>query len=316
MNQLSDSLFAVSLLGYLLALVVFGVAETLRRTPARRPQVAVAVAAPGTVARPGAPAASPWLTASRASAGGAVAVAVATVAQAACLVTRAVAAGRVPWGNMYEFIVAVTLVGAATWLVLAARHPAVRPLGLYVASCAVILLGAAGLHLYTPAGPLVPALQSAWLAVHVSAAAVATGLFLVGFLAAVALLLRSRHERRSGGRSADVRDTLGARLPTEPLLRRLSFRMHSVGFVIWTFAVMAGAVWAEASWGRYWGWDPKETWAFISWVAYAAYLHAHATPSVRAPVAAWIAVVGWLTMMFNLFAVNLVFSGLHSYAGT
>ena len=98
-------------------------------------------------------------------------------------------------------------------------------------------------------------------------------------------------------------------------LERLTFRLHTFAFPIWTFAVMAGAIWAEAAWGRYWGWDPKETWAFISWVVYAGYLHARATPSVKRNVATWIALVGFLTMLVNLFGVNLFVDGLHSYAG-
>ncbi|MFI7519568.1 c-type cytochrome biogenesis protein CcsB [Micromonospora globbae] len=319
MAALSDSLFVVTLVAHLIAVVAFAAAHTMHRAAAsRRPAPVSAEKAASAVATLVAPPAAPprLVTAHRARACGVAAVAVAAFAQTGCLITRALAAGRVPWGNMYEFIVAVTLVGVIAWLALAVRRPAVRALGLYVAVCSVILLGAAGLHLYTPAGPLVPALQSAWLAVHVSAAAIASGLFLLGFLAAVALLLRVRFDRRGAGRPMDLRDNLAARLPAERALRRLSFRLHAVGFLLWTFAVMAGAVWAEASWGRYWGWDPKETWAFISWVVYAGYLHAQATASVRSTTGAWIAVIGWATMMFNLFAVNLVISGLHSYAGT
>ncbi|KAB1102869.1 c-type cytochrome biogenesis protein CcsB [Micromonospora aurantiaca] len=308
MAALSDNLFTLALLGHLTAVIAFAAAQVAPRR--------VAVPVPATVPA----AAVPTMAAvSRRVAIGRVvglgAVGAAAAAQAGSLVARAAAAGRVPWGNMYEFIVAVTLVGVLAWLVLAVRRPALRPLGLYVAVCALVLLAAAGLHVYTPAGPLVPALQSVWLAVHVSAAAIASGLFLIGFVAAVALLLRARYERRGTPRSGDLRDTLAARLPAMAVWRRLSFRMHGAGFLVWTFAVMAGAVWAEAAWGRFWGWDPKETWAFISWVVYAAYLHANATASVRATTAAWVAVVGWATMMFNLFAVNLVISGLHSYAG-
>ncbi|MFI7068905.1 c-type cytochrome biogenesis protein CcsB [Micromonospora sediminicola] len=316
MAALSDQLFVVSLLAYLVAVVAFAVAHALgRAAPSRHSAAAPAAGTPATSTLVVAPAPARLVTSGRAVRGGVAAVVVAALAQAGCLASRALAAGRVPWGNMYEFIVAVTLVGVLAWLVLAARRRAVRPLGLYVAVCAVILLGAAGLRLYTPAGPLVPALQSVWLAVHVSAAAIASGLFLLGFLAAVALLLRARYDGRGAGRPVDLRDTLAARLPGQQVLRRVSFRLHGTGFLVWSFAVMAGAVWAEAAWGRYWGWDPKETWAFISWVVYAAYLHAHATASVRATTGAWIAVAGWATMMFNLFAVNLVISGLHSYAG-
>ncbi|MBC9002310.1 c-type cytochrome biogenesis protein CcsB [Micromonospora aurantiaca (nom. illeg.)] len=311
MGALSDNLFTLAILGHLTAVIAFAAAQVAPRRVTSPDRVIVPTAA--------APAAGPTAEVSRritvGRAVGVGAVGAAAAAQAGSLIARAAAAGRVPWGNMYEFIVAVTLVGVIAWLVLAIQRPALRPLGLYVAVCALVLLAAAGLHLYTPAGPLVPALQSVWLAVHVSAAAVASGLFLIGFAAAVALLLRARYERRGTPKSGDLRDTLAARLPAATVWRRLSFRMHAVGFLVWSFAVMAGAVWAEAAWGRYWGWDPKETWAFISWVVYAAYLHANATASVRATTAAWVAVVGWATMMFNLFAVNLVISGLHSYAG-
>ncbi|WP_435585958.1 c-type cytochrome biogenesis protein CcsB [Micromonospora aurantiaca (nom. illeg.)] len=317
MAALSDQLFVVCLLAYLVATIAFAAAQVLRhRTPSSRRAaelVAVGAAPAPSVSAP--PAGARPVTHQWVSRAATAAMGVAVLAQAGCLVTRALAAGRVPWGNMYEFIVAVSLVAVSAWLGLAARRPAMRPLGLYVAVGSVILLGAAGLRLYTPAGPLVPALQSVWLAVHVSAAAIASGLFLLGFLAAVALLLRARYDARGTGRPTDLRNTLAARLPEQQVLRRLSFRLHGTGFLVWSFAVMAGAVWAEAAWGRYWGWDPKETWAFISWVVYAGYLHAHATASVRATTVAWIAVVGWATMMFNLFAVNLVISGLHSYAG-
>jgi cytochrome c-type biogenesis protein CcsB len=104
-------------------------------------------------------------------------------------------------------------------------------------------------------------------------------------------------------------------VPAAEALERLTFRLHAFAFPVWTFAVTAGAIWAEAAWGRYWGWDPKETWAFISWVVYAGYLHARATPSVKRSTATWIAVFGWGTMMMNLFGVNLFISGLHSYSG-
>lgn len=316
MAALSNQLFVLSVVAYLAAVIAFAAAHALRGAGRSRRPTPVLVGASSTLSPPEAPALTRPASHFRAGLGAVVAMVVAALAQTGCLITRAVAAGRVPWGNMYEFIVALTLVGTTAWLVLAARRREVRPLGLYVAVGAVVLLGVAGLRVYTPAGPLVPALQSVWLAVHVSAAAIASGLFLLGFLAAVALLLRARYDARGAERPGDLRDTLAMRLPAVASLRRMSFRLHATGFLVWTFAVMAGAVWAEASWGRYWGWDPKETWAFISWVVYAGYLHAQATASVRPTTGAWIAVAGWATMVFNLFAVNLVISGLHSYAGT
>jgi cytochrome c-type biogenesis protein CcsB len=226
-------------------------------------------------------------------------------------VTRGLAAHRVPWGNMYEFVLAVTLVGATAWLVVLARRPSIRPLGLFVTLTLVILLGVDGMRLYTNAGPLVPALNSYWLKIHVTAAITASGILLVGFVVAALTLVRTGYD---AGRTR-FPYSLGDRLPASDGLERLTFRLHAFAFPIWTFAIICGAIWAEAAWGRYWGWDPKETWAFIAWVIYAGYLHARATPSVKRTVATWIAVLGWAAMMVNLFGVNLFISGLHSYAG-
>jgi cytochrome c-type biogenesis protein CcsB len=236
---------------------------------------------------------------------------VGVLAHLGCAAFRGLAADRMPWGNMYEFVVSVTLVGAVVWLGLVWRKPAVRHLTLYVALALVFLLGLAGMVLYTAVNPLVPALNSYWFVVHVTAVTLASGIFLVGFVVAAMYLVRTGYEK--GKRSFPY--TLGRRLPAASTLEPLAFRLHAFAFPIWTFGVAAGAIWAEAAWGRYWGWDPKETWAFISWVIYAGYLHARATPSVRRPVATWIAVAGWVTMMMNLFGVNIFFVGFHSYAG-
>jgi cytochrome c-type biogenesis protein CcsB len=239
-----------------------------------------------------------------------VLTAAAALAHAGTVVTRGLAAGRIPWGNMYEFVLAVTLVGVLAWLVVLATRPVLRPLGLYVALVEVVLLGLAGMVLYTEVAPLVPALNSYWLAIHVTAAVIASGVFLVGFVAAAMYLIRVGHDR------GKVRFPypLGARMPAAESLERLTFRLTVFAFPIWTFAVIAGAIWAEAAWGRYWAWDPKETWAFISWVVYAGYLHARSTPSIKRTTVAWIVVLAWATMLMNLFGVNLFFEGLHSYA--
>jgi cytochrome c-type biogenesis protein CcsB len=233
------------------------------------------------------------------------------LAHVGTLVSRGIAAGRVPWGNMYEFVLTVCLVGVVSWLVLLSRRPMARHLGLYVTLVLVVLLGFAGMRLYTKAAPLVPALNSYWLKIHVTAAATASGILLVGFLAAALFLLRTGYD--NGRRRFPF--TLAERLPAAEGLERLTFRIHAFAFPIWTLAIICGAIWAESAWGRYWGWDPKETWSFIAWVVYAGYLHARATPSVKRVWATWLAVLGWLTMMVNLYGVNLVISGLHSYAG-
>jgi cytochrome c-type biogenesis protein CcsB len=236
--------------------------------------------------------------------------ALAATVHAATLATRALAAQRVPWGNMYEFLLALCLVGVVAWLVLLRVRPTMRPLGLVVSSILVVLLGSAGM-VYTEAGPLVPALNSAWLRIHVSSVATAGGILLVGFGSAVLYLLRAGYE---GGR-AGFPYALASRAPSAAALERLTFRVHAFAFPLLTVGIICGAIWAEAAWGRYWGWDPKETWSFITWVTYACYLHARATPSVKRRTATWIAIAGWAVLLFNTYAVNLVFSGLHSYAG-
>jgi cytochrome c-type biogenesis protein CcsB len=240
-----------------------------------------------------------------------LATGVAAAAHASTVVTRALAAGRLPWGNMYEFVLTVTLLGCAVWLAVAVLRPELRHLGLFLALTELLLVGVAMMVLRTPIGPLVPALDSYWFVIHVGAATLASGLFLVGFAASVMYLLRSGYDAGKRG----FLYPYGRLFPNAETVERLSFRLHAFAFPIWTFAVCAGAIWAEAAWGRYWGWDPKETWAFISWIVYAGYLHARATPSVKRRTAALIAVVGWLTMMMNLFGVNIFFTGLHSYGG-
>ena len=234
----------------------------------------------------------------------------AVTVHASVLVTRGVAAGRVPWGNMYEFVIALSLVGAVAWLVLLSRRPTLRLLGLFVTLALVLILGFAGMVLYTKAAPLVPALNSYWLKIHVTAAATASGLLLVAFVPAALFLVRDGYDK--GKRRFPY--PIGRRLPAADQLERLSFRLHTFAFPIWTFAIICGAIWAESAWGRYWGWDPKEVWSFISWVAYAAYLHARATPSVKRTTATWFAVAAWGTMLVNLYVINFVAVGLHSYA--
>jgi cytochrome c-type biogenesis protein CcsB len=234
-----------------------------------------------------------------------------TLTHLSTLLTRAFAAGRIPWGNMYEFVIAVTLVGSIAWLIVLGFRPQLRHLGLFVGLVTALLLAIAGMSLYTPAGPLVPALQSYWLAIHVTAAIIASGTLLVGFVMAAMHLIRLGYDQ--GKRRFPYE--IGRRLPEAGTLERVTFRVHAFAFPIWTFAIMCGAIWAEAAWGRYWGWDPKETWSFVAWVVYACYLHARSTPSVSRRVTSWIAVAGWVCMLINLFGVNIFASSFHSYSG-
>jgi cytochrome c-type biogenesis protein CcsB len=223
---------------------------------------------------------------------------------------RGIWADRVPWGNMYEFSITSALGILLVFLFWSTRRD-LRWLGLFVVIAALLTLGLAVTVLYTEAAQLVPALKSYWLIIHVSAAIVCAGAFTVGAGTASLSLIRARVESRHGGQ---VTGWL-TNMPSTERLRTLTNRILAFAFPLWTFAVIAGAIWAENAWGRYWGWDPKETWAFITWVLYAAYLHARSTAGWRGDVASWIAILGWVSFLINYFGVNIFVNSLHSYAG-
>jgi len=318
--NLSETLAWLAVLSYVVAAVLFGLELAYRVRWVGRAGLAVTVA--GLAANVGA------------------------------AVARALAAGRVPWGNMYEFSVMVGIVTVAAFLVWVARRPAVRPLGVFVLLPAVLAIGLAGIALRVPAGPLVPALNSRWIAVHVAAAITGSSVLCLAAIFSALFLVKERFERRAatpapplvagGARTADrveVREAVAGyreeepepgpstggeppapprrvwdRLPSAATLDELAYRTTAFGFPIWTFAIIAGAIWAQAAWGRYWGWDPKETWSFISWTIFAAYLHARATAGWRGRRAAWLSLLGLAALLFNFYAVNTWIVGLHSYA--
>ncbi|MCM3883739.1 c-type cytochrome biogenesis protein CcsB [Frankia sp. R82] len=241
----------------------------------------------------------------------------------ASVITRGFAADRVPWGNMYEYSSMICLIAVTTFLGLITRHN-VRWLGVFVMVPVVLYLGFAGTVLYVAPGPLVPALNSYWLKIHVVGAIVASGVFLVSAVTTVLFLVKERWENRlaevatgraEASRAMQNRGGIVMRLPSSAALDTLTYRVIAFAFPIWTFAIIAGAIWAEAAWGRYWGWDPKETWSFITWVCYAAYLHARATAGWRGRRAATISLVAFTALFVDYYVVNLVISGLHSYAG-
>jgi cytochrome c-type biogenesis protein CcsB len=309
--SLSDSLFSISVALYSLAVVAFSAQLAFGRRTARTPEL---VAAGG-----GAPAAATQAPAedTRGRRWGVLAMGLTVLGalvHAGVLVARGLATDRLPWGNMYEFSTAVVLVAVVAYVAFALRAPALRHIGLFVLAPVVLSLVLIGLFLYAEAGPLVAALRSYWLAIHVSTAVIGFGIFFVSGIASILYLLRVRHDERAA--TGDAQDGgLLFRLPVAAALDRVAHRTAVFGFPIWTFAVIAGAIWAEAAWGRFWGWDPKETWAFIAWVVYAAYLHARTTAGWRGRPAAWVNVVGLVVMIFNLTFVNMVSTGLHSYAG-
>ncbi len=231
----------------------------------------------------------------------------------AAIVTRGIAAGRTPWANMYEFTLVGCAVALAAFLIVAAVREA-RFLGAFVVGIVVLFLVVAQRFFFVTATGVQPALQNYWLVIHVGVAISATGIFTVGFATTVLQLARGA---RDGGSPA-----LGRRgwrwldaTPTPAGLEALSFRLNAVAFVLWTFTLIGGAIWAEDAWGRYWGWDPKEVWSFVVWVVYAAYLHARTTRGWSGRRAAYLVLAGYACVLFNFTGVNLLLNGKHSYSG-
>ena len=224
------------------------------------------------------------------------------------VVLRGISANRVPWGNMYEFSITGALAFSAAYLFGLKKYK-IRFLGLPVAIAVLLTLGTAITLLYRPSAPLVPALKSPWLVIHVSTAIISGGVFLLANCIAGTYLILDRYEQKG------VRPNWALKLPTLEVLDNLSYRLVALVFPLWSFSVIAGAIWAEAAWGRYWGWDPKETWAFITWVAYAAYLHARVTVGWRGRRAAWLCIFAGSTFLFNYVYVNVWGTGKHTYSG-
>ncbi|MGX1133821.1 cytochrome c-type biogenesis protein CcsB [Streptomyces glaucescens] len=258
------------------------------------------------------------------------------------VVSRSLSAQRAPWGNMYEFSTTFSTAVVVLYLVLLALGKNVRWAGLPLVTTVLLDLGIAVTWLYTESDQLVPALHSYWLWIHVSVAILCGAALYLGALSALVYLFRDGYETRlRDGRVAALERSLAtavrtkegpagvrlllwtrmvcndilARMPAAATLDKLSYRINAAIFPLWTFTIVAGAIWAGSAWGRYWGWDPKETWSFVTWVAYASYLHARATSGWKGRKAAYIALVAFATYLFNYYGVNFLFGGKHSYSG-
>ena len=299
---------------YLVAVCAHAVEWSASRRVVPAPRVLVAAGVPDDVSdAPGLPGAEaeravmsrPGETAGRM---GVAFTIIAALTHAAGVVLRGVAADRLPWGNMYEFVTASLLVAVLFYLVMVFRY-GMRWLGLPVTLLASVGQGLAVTVFYVEVAPLVPALHSVWFIIHIVAAAISGAAFNLGGIAAILYLIKDRAERHGTGGG------IAAQLPASKALDTFSYRLHAFAFPLWTFTVAAGAVWADYAWGRFWGWDPKETWSLVTWVVYAAYLHARATAGWKGRRAAWLAILGVATFWFNFVGINLLVSGLHSYAG-
>jgi cytochrome c-type biogenesis protein CcsB len=242
-----------------------------------------------------------------------VVMALGALVHAGSIAVRGIAVDAVPWSNMYEFASVAGLVGVLAFLGLLWKAPSIRRLGGFILLPAIVMMFLAGTVWYSRAQPLVPALQSYWLAIHVTLAAVSEGALMTSAVLTVLYLVKARHDRRPLRVASLAR--LANRLPAADSLDKSAYRVVAFAFPLYTIAIICGAIWAEAAWGRYWGWDPKETWAFIVWVVYACYLHARATAGWKGRAAAWVNLAGFFSITFNFLIVNIVVSGLHSYAG-
>lgn len=233
------------------------------------------------------------------------------------VLTRALSVQRAPWGNMYEFNLTFSTMAVGVYLVLMALKKNVGWLGLPLITTVLLDLGLAVTVLYTASDQLVPALHSYWLWIHVSTAIFCGAVFYVGAVSTILYLFRDSYENKlaGGGKPGRFASSVLERLPAAATLDKFSYRVNAAVFPLWTFTIIAGAIWAGDAWGRYWGWDPKEVWSFITWVAYACYLHARATAGWKGRKAAYLALIAFGCWLFNYYGVNIFVTGKHSYAG-
>ncbi len=249
----------------------------------------------------------------------------------AATILRGIAAERVPWSNMYEFAMTGTLLVVMVYLVVLFRYD-LRFLGTFISGLTVVLLGGAATSFYVVVVPLADPLKSVWLVIHVFVASLASAFLALAFALSIVQLLQSRREMRAIARvgAAGAGETGGAAAPDRPArdglrflrtlpsadaLESLAYRFAIIGFIFWTFTLIAGAIWANDAWGRYWGFDTKEVWTFVIWVLYAGYIHARATRGWRGNRSAWLSIVGFSAVLFNFIIVNQFFKGLHAYSG-
>ncbi len=221
----------------------------------------------------------------------------------AALIVRSIGAGRLPLSNQYEFATSFAW-GIALAFLIFARKRRYRALGTFVSPVIFLIIGYAALQ-SRQVNELMPALQSNWLAIHVSTAILSYGSFGVAFGGSLLYLMRDR-----------IKDTAFTEhyFPDKERLDILNYRIISFGFLFLSLVIITGAIWAQKAWGRYWTWDPKETWSLVTWIIYAIYLHLRLTRGWRGKKAAWFAVIGFICVIFTYIGVNTWIPSIHSYA--
>jgi cytochrome c-type biogenesis protein CcsB len=224
---------------------------------------------------------------------------------------RWVISGHPPFVNGFEFLVSFTW-GIAGIYLLAEWKYKLKIIGAFVMPTAWLLL--AYIAVIMPAESknaenLMPALQSNWLTIHVATAMVSYGAFALSFGTSIMYLIKQSMENNKS------KSEFNNRMPALDVLDDISYKFIAVGFPLLSIVIISGAIWAEYAWGRYWSWDPKETWSLITWLVYAAYLHARFTYGWKGGRAAWMSLLGFAFVLFTFFGVNYFLSGIHSYGG-
>lgn len=240
--------------------------------------------------------ASYWFESGKAMRAGVILLSAAFVLQTLGLMLRGLAAGRLPSSSLYEFMLLFSW-GISLIYLLAGRRYKFQATGLVVAPLQVILM-AYGLTGLQEVQPLVPALQSVWLQIHVVMAITAYSLFALSFASALLFLFNDKRQNK---------------LLMNFDAQKVSYQAATWGFPFMTLVLLTGAIWAEQVWGAWWTWDPKETWALITWFIYAIYLHLYRGQPWTARAKAWVAVAGFAAVMFTLLGVSFLLPGVHSY---
>jgi len=216
--------------------------------------------------------------------------------------------GRAPLTNLYESLIFFALTIAVLYLFVEFKYR-IRMIGAIAALISFLSMAYAALKLNNAIQPLIPALQSNWLIAHVMACFIGYAAFTIAFGISIMFLVKSTGDMKPP--AAQPVGMMG-RIPAFDVLDDLTHQMVTFGFLFLSIGIITGAVWANQAWGRYWGWDPKETWSLVTWLIYATLLHARLMRGWKGKKIAILSFVGFLAMLFTYFGVNLL-PGLHSY---
>lgn len=226
-------------------------------------------------------------------------------AQTFGLVLWTIKAHHPPFSNLYESTIFFSWAIILVYIILKNRYQ-MDAIGAFVTPLAFLAIGAASVlpSNYKDITPLVPALQSYWLHIHVVTCMLGYGAFAVSFIGSIIFLLKLNTKKGS----------FLEKLPSLESLDIINYKSIVLGFLFLGFGIISGSIWANQAWGTYWGWDPKETWSLITWFIYAIYIHARFLKGWQGKKTAYLSIIGFIAVLFTYWGVNLLLSGLHSYS--